>query len=133
MRIIDMQDGIRGTFTLGKLRLAQLQEMATRRFYESQTNLLRHMIGKMYESGVGRVLNWNGGELARLVGLREPMTGNTLIHLPDVRIKNGMVLNLSITIPSEGMGEGEFYRLFNVNKPYIERVLETIRDEVGSE
>ena len=128
-----MQNDLRGTFTLGKIALTQLREMANRRFSESQTHLLRHMIGRMYESGVGRILNWSGGELARMVGLREPMTGNTLIYLPEVRIKNGMVLNLSLTIPSEGVGEGEFYRLFNVNRGYIERVLETIRDEVGSE
>jgi hypothetical protein len=124
---------IRGTFTLGIVALAQLRDMANRRFCVSQTSLLRHMINRMYESEVGRILRLQGGELSREMGGRDPMTGNTLIYLTDIKIKNGMVLNLSLTIPSEGMGEGEFYRLFQINRDYIERMVETINEEIGGE
>jgi hypothetical protein len=124
---------IRGTFTLGIVALAQLRDMANRSFCVSQTSLLRHMISRMYESGVGKILTLKGGELTRILGVRDPMIGNTLIYLPDIRIKNGMVLNLSLTIPSEGMGEGEFYRLFQINRDYIERMVETINEEIGGE
>lgn len=124
---------IRGTFTLGIVVLAELRDLANRRFLETQSAILRHLVKRLYASGVGRVMTWKGGVLSKELGNQLPMQGNTLLYLPDVRVKNGMTLNLTLTIPSQGLTEGEFYRLFAINKDYIERVLETIKDEVGGE
>ena len=122
----------RGTYTLGIEVLAELRDLANRRFLETQTAILRHLVKRLYGSGVGRIMTWRGGVLTKELGSRLPMQGNTLLYLPDVRVKNGMTLNIALVIPSQGLNEGEFNRLFAINKDYIERVLETIQDEVGT-
>lgn len=118
----------RGTFTLGIDVLDKLRELA-KTFGQTQTDIIKFYIHKLHESGVRNIVSWYPG-VTQLPG-REPLEGNTLLILPDVGIKYGMTLNISITIPSSDMSSKEFAKLLELNRDYIGNVIDTIREEVG--
>jgi len=118
----------RGTFTLGIEVLEKLRELS-KTFGRTQTDILKYFVNRLHDSGISNIIAWYPGS-TQLPG-KEPLEGDTLLLLPDVTIKYGMVLELAIRIPSTDMSSKEFEKTLAINRDYIAKLIETIREEVG--